>query len=59
MGQPVPSAVGSPVAAGRIWGHIDCPDAQDSSQHVTGPDGGQEAATCTASADFLFEGCHQ
>jgi hypothetical protein len=42
-----------PVAAGRIWGHIDCPDA-------TGPisplaDGGR--TTCDAYADFLFENC--
>ncbi len=47
------------VAAGRIWGHIDCPHAQDRSQMKTQPDGGVGPAECFASADFLFENCQQ
>ena len=55
MGQPVP--VSPAVAAGRIWGHIDCPDATESGQTAIGPDGGATARACAASADFLFEQC--
>jgi hypothetical protein len=56
-GQPVP--ISPSVAAGRIWGHIDCPDATNSGQMIVGPDGGPMAASCVASADFLFEQCHE
>jgi hypothetical protein len=45
---PVP--VAPPIAAGRIWGHVDCADAS------SGTDGGN-VRTCDASADFLFENC--
>jgi hypothetical protein len=55
MGQPVP--VSPAVATGRIWGHIECPDAEDTGQETTGPDGGIAHPTCAASADFLFEQC--
>jgi hypothetical protein len=56
-GQPVP--VSPPIAAGRIWGHISCPQATDSSQTTTGPDGGPATVSCPANADFLFEQCNQ
>jgi hypothetical protein len=56
---PVPTSIGPPIAAGRIWGHIDCPDVMDSSQNMSGNDGGIEVATCGATADFLFEQCSQ
>lgn len=57
QGQPVP--VAPAIAKGRIWGHIDCPDAAESGQTTTGPDGGQTAVACPASADFLFEQCEE
>ncbi len=56
-GQPVP--VSPAVAAGRIWGHIDCPDAAIAGQMTTGPDGGVREVSCPASADFLFEQCNE
>ncbi len=56
-GQPVP--VSPAVAAGRIWGHIDCPDAVVAGQMTTGPDGGPTTVSCPASADFLFEQCSE
>src|ERR1700722_6669608 len=57
QGKPVPTS--PPIAPGRIWGHIDCPDASAVGQGTVGPDGGSEAFTCPASADFLFENCNQ
>lgn len=50
-GNPVP--VMPPIAAGRIWGHLDCPEAMAPATPVM--DGGP--ATCDAQADFLFENC--
>jgi hypothetical protein len=46
-----------PVAAGRIWGHISCPDSEVSGQTVPAPDGGTENRTCDGEADILFEQC--
>jgi hypothetical protein len=57
MGQPVPDS--PPIAAGRIWGHVDCPGAIDTGQDPLGVDGGKPPAACPASADFLFEHCNQ
>ncbi len=58
MGGAVP--ISPPIAAGRIWGHITCPNAVDTSgQTKQGADGGATTATCPASADFLFEQCGQ
>jgi hypothetical protein len=57
LGKPVP--ISPPIAAGRIWGHIECPHALDSGQTTTGPDGGAVERQCPASADFLFEQCNQ
>ncbi len=57
QGQAVP--VSPPIAAGRIWGHIDCPQAVEQGQTTTGPDGGPATIACPASADFLFEQCNQ
>jgi hypothetical protein len=56
QGQPVP--VTPPIAPGRIWGHIDCPDATAVGQGSVEPDGGSAPITCPASADFLFENCN-
>jgi hypothetical protein len=53
---PVPVG-GSPVAAGRIWGHIDCPDAQENGTSEITDDGAATERTCDAHADFLFENC--
>jgi hypothetical protein len=53
QGGPVP--VSPPVAAGRIWGHLSCPNATLGGQTL--PDGG--AKFCDAEADFLFENCSQ
>jgi hypothetical protein len=52
---PLP-ANGQP-AQGRVWGHIDCPHAQDLGQEGLGGDGGEITRTCDASADFLFDNC--
>lgn len=45
---PVP--VTPPVAAGRIWGHIKCPNAVATAEPGT---------VCDAEADFMFEQCTQ
>ena len=59
-GMPISSQVGAPIAAGRIWGHIDCPAAvEGGGQTTTGADGGPSSVQCPASADFLFEQCSQ
>jgi hypothetical protein len=42
--------VNPPIAAGRIWGHIKCPNAASQSQPGT---------YCVAEADFIFEQCDQ
>lgn len=46
-----------PIAAGRIWGHISCPDSEVAGQTVPAPDGGTENRTCDGEADILFEQC--
>ena len=38
-----------PIAPGRIWGHLDCPNAQLS--------GSGTPVSCDASAEFVFENC--
>jgi hypothetical protein len=54
---------GTPLAAmygpapGRVWGHIDCPTAEELGQTGIGASGGQITRTCEASADFRFENC--
>jgi hypothetical protein len=55
-GNPVPVG-GSPVAAGRIWGHIDCPNAMQSGTSEISDDGSVTQHACDAQADFLFENC--
>jgi hypothetical protein len=47
------------IAAGRIWGHISCPNAKNSGSTTVGADGGATNVTCDAEADFLFEQCGQ
>lgn len=56
-GEPVPD--NPPIAAGRIWGHLSCPTAQDTESFVPGADGGNEPRQCDGEADFLFEECGQ
>jgi len=46
--EPVPTQ--PPIAAGRIWGHIKCPNADYQSQ---------PGVFCDAEADFIFEQCNQ
>jgi hypothetical protein len=53
---PVP-VNGPPVSSGRIFAHIDCPDAVNMGQSGLGADGGIASKTCEARADFLFENC--
>ena len=55
-GGPLPS--GSEPASGRIWGHIDCPNAIEGGMFGTGVDGGAVLRTCEGTADFLFENCN-
>jgi hypothetical protein len=50
-GAPVPTM--PPVAGGRIWGHLDCPNAVLQGQTGTGG----SAIVCDAQVDFLFENC--
>src|SRR5579872_512820 len=52
---PLPQ--GGAPASGRIWGHIDCPNAVESGMFGVGIDGGVVLRTCEGSADFLFENC--
>jgi hypothetical protein len=54
-GQPVPTS--PPIAAGRIWGHLSCPQALFNGETVVGPDGGAATIHCDGEADFLFENC--
>jgi hypothetical protein len=51
---PVPNPM--PVAPGRIWAHVSCPDAQ-TMVDVLLPDGGRVPEQCDVEADFLFENC--
>jgi hypothetical protein len=55
-GSPVPE---TPIAAGRIWGHLSCPTALDTGATVIGEDGGTEPRQCDGEADFLFQQCGQ
>ncbi|MGH7438066.1 MAG: hypothetical protein ACRENE_20480 [Polyangiaceae bacterium] len=55
-GAPIPSNAGP--ASGRIWGHLDCPNAMESGMFGQGADGGAVTKTCDGSADFLFENCN-
>lgn len=48
-----------PVAAGRIWAHLSCPNAQIGGVTAMLPDGGVTDKTCDNEADFLFENCGQ
>jgi hypothetical protein len=57
-GETVPTM--PPIAAGRIWGHISCPSAQQSGKTRPNPDGGAAVTEqCDAEADFLFQECGQ
>jgi hypothetical protein len=55
MGAPLPSKIGPSIAAGRIWGHLSCPNATLGGMNL--PDGG--SYFCDDEADFLFENCGQ
>jgi hypothetical protein len=48
-----------PIAAGRIWAHLSCVDAQRTDTLMVGPDGGTTFTTCDTEADFIFENCAQ
>ena len=55
MGSPVPT---TPVARGRVWGHLSCPSMTDGQQRLI--NGGRLAQeTCDGEADFRFENCTQ
>jgi hypothetical protein len=50
----------TPIAAGRIWAHVSCVDAQRTDgAMITLPDGGTMPQTCDTEADFVFENCSQ
>jgi hypothetical protein len=53
--KPVPNPM--PVAPGRIWAHVSCPDAEAASGVLV--DGATVPFQCDAEADFLFENCAQ
>jgi len=48
---------GSPIAKGRIWGHLSCPNATQQETSVPTEDGGSTQETCDGEADFLFQNC--
>jgi hypothetical protein len=52
-----PVADSPPIATGRIWGHLSCPEGVDPDVNRTLPDGGISPETCDLEADFLFDGC--
>jgi hypothetical protein len=54
-----PVSISPPIAAGRIWAHISCPNAQLGGVTKQLPDGGTTDVTCDNEADFLFENCAQ
>lgn len=48
------------VAAGRVWGDLDCSHASDPSQPRPNPAGGaQVPRACEGTAEFKFENCGQ
>jgi hypothetical protein len=48
------------VAAGRVWGVLDCPHASDPSQPRPNPAGGDQVPrACEGTAEFKFENCGQ
>jgi hypothetical protein len=49
---------GGQPAQGRIWGHIDCPNAVANGMFGISGDGGSVARTCDGRADFFFENCN-
>jgi hypothetical protein len=49
----------TPIAAGRIWAHISCVNAQRKDEMVMAPDGGTTFPSCDTEADFIFENCAQ
>jgi hypothetical protein len=59
MGQAVP--VHPPIAPGRIWAHVSCPQMGDPTgvRHKTLMDGSQVPDSCDGEADFVFENCTQ
>ena len=56
-GGRVPAA--PPIAPGRIWGHLSCPNMVNPSVAKRLMDGTQVSETCDGEADFLFENCAQ
>jgi hypothetical protein len=49
-----------PIAPGRIWGHLSCPNARRTDGvGIMTPDGDVTYVTCDTEADFLFENCTQ
>jgi hypothetical protein len=49
-----------PIAGGRVWGHILCPQVvEQTGKTGTSPEGGSEPETCAGEAYFLFEQCAQ
>ena len=56
LNQPI--AASDRIAAGKIFAHVSCPEAENTSMvSVTLPDGGAATATCDGEADFLFDNC--
>jgi hypothetical protein len=49
--------VSPPIAAGRIWAHVSCPNVSASDLNFQAPDGGTVPSSCDGEADFLFENC--
>jgi hypothetical protein len=47
------------VAAGRVWGYIDCEHAADPNQQRMDSKGNPIARTCKAQGEFKFENCSQ
>jgi hypothetical protein len=49
----------TPIAKGRIWGHLSCPTMVNPSTPKLLSNGTQVQETCDGEADFLFDNCAQ
>jgi hypothetical protein len=56
-GDPVPQ--NPPIASGRVWAHLSCPQMVDPQglRHIILMDGTQVPEVCDGEVDFIFENC--
>jgi hypothetical protein len=51
--------INPPISPGQIFGHLSCPNAQNSDRMQTLMDGATVPTTCDGEADFFFTNCGQ